>query len=313
MLPHSRLVLNGFPDNNLRRKYRDRVNGTLQTKFLTDPVAVQLETFNLGPLGVIVFDTSARRSERDAAQVAADGYDAVGVQFVISGRARIDTTAGTAIAEPGTVTILDFAQPFTVTDEDHRIVINVVVPRALFPVSGNDPWSQHGKAITPSHGRLLAAFMGCLYQDHANYRRTAGPMLGRAFLELLSVSQDIDDPGEPEVPFNKHSALIARAEKLVELRIASPDLTPAWLAGKLGLSRSQLYLTFQPFGGVAQFILRRRLAAAHAALSNPADLRRIGEIGYACGFATDAHFAKAFRARYGVTATSVRRSSSGHD
>ena len=58
---------------------------------------------------------------------------------------------------------------------------------------------------------------------------------------------------------------------------------------------------------LGQWIRDRRLQAAHEDLSDPANTRSIGEIAYARGFADQAQFSRAFRARFGMTASALRR------
>ena len=49
---------------------------------------------------------------------------------------------------------------------------------------------------------------------------------------------------------------------------------------------------------------------ARQALANPGDPRTISAIAYDCGFTNVAHFARAFREAFGVTASQVRNGSS---
>lgn len=296
-----------LPPDHARTAFAGRFEKILDTAFLTDAVTAKTERFSLGPLGVILLSASPRSSERRSEQFARDGFDDVGVHYAVSGAASGDANGRQLTSTPGSVMILDYSQPFSISDQDHRVVLNVAVPRALFPAVEDAIKGQHGVVLSPRAGRMLADFMNALADDHSVLPSTAGPALGSAFLSLLRVSQDFRHYDEPVALSQKTAAIIRRAERLVHAHIGSPDLNPAWLGNALHLSRSQLYTHFRSFGGVERFILLLRLRTAHAALTSPADTRRIGEISYACGFATDAHFARAFRAHYGETATSVRR------
>lgn len=100
--------------------------------------------------------------------------------------------------------------------------------------------------------------------------------------------------------------MIENVQRLIESRLASADLTPEWLMAKLNISRSDLYTLFEGQGGVARYMWRRRLEAIKAALLDPGDARRIGEIAYAHGFSSQAHFARAFQVAFGKTARATR-------
>ena len=101
-------------------------------------------------------------------------------------------------------------------------------------------------------------------------------------------------------------ALRRRAEMLLEQHFHDPAFGVQELAGLLGLSRSALYRLFEPGGGVAVFIRDRRLQRLRAALADPADHRRVAEKAYACGFADQAQFIRAFRRAYGMTPVEYR-------
>ena len=57
---------------------------------------------------------------------------------------------------------------------------------------------------------------------------------------------------------------------------------------------------------LGSWIRDQRLAAAREDLANASDKRSIGEIAYARGFADQAQFSRAFRARYGITPKEAR-------
>ncbi|MES2337071.1 MAG: helix-turn-helix domain-containing protein [Pseudomonadota bacterium] len=306
-LLHRQLVGQDLDGDAVRATYNDRLDGILETTFLTDQVSAVMEGFHLGPLSAIALVASPRRSERKAARIASDRFDAIGVQYAVSGRACGDAAGRAVTSDPGTVMILDYGQPFRITDAEPREVLNISVPRVMFPVADGTVADRHGMVLSSHGGAMLASFMAALARDHRSYPLESGPMLARIFLDLLALSQNSFPSDDIGVLPGKHAQTVRRAERLVDARIGSAEIGPDWLASKLSLSRSELYASFQSFGGVARFIMLRRLAAAHTALSDPRDSRRIGEISYACGFSSDAHFARSFRSQYGVTAGSVRR------
>nr|WP_246088860.1 helix-turn-helix transcriptional regulator [Phreatobacter stygius] len=85
-----------------------------------------------------------------------------------------------------------------------------------------------------------------------------------------------------------------------------PDLSSARLATALGLSRSALYQLFTPHNGVARYIQGRRLGRIHAMLADPAEHRRVADIAHDHGMASEAHFSRAFRKRFGYAPREIR-------
>lgn len=290
-------------ESDARRAYRDWLDGILDTEFLA-PFTAELDAFRLEQFSVLRLTASARRSIRTAARIAYDRYDSVGVQYVLAGRATGDANGRAVASEPGGVMVLDYGQPFTVTDLEPRTVINIAVSRAAFPAARTPPATLHGAVLTGASAQPLAAFLHSLAASLDTLPASTGPVLARVFADLLVVALSDLDVHKPN---DRDEQAIQRAERLVDEHIGAPHLDPGWLAGRLNLSRAEIYTVFDRFGGVARFIMARRLGAARAALENPADTRRIGAIAYALGFSSEAYFSRAFRTAFGITATQARR------
>lgn len=303
-LHQGRFDTRGLIEDEARQAYLDRLDGILDTVFLA-PFTAQMDAYRLGAFSVLHLIASERRSSRVQARIAQDRYDSIGVQYVVSGHAVGSAGKRRIVSDPGTIMILDYGQPFTVTDLEPRTVINVAVPRALFLERSSDPVTLHGAILTGPTALVLARFMETLGTVLPDVPKSCEAALARVFTDLLAVA--LGTVMSKDGVTDRDTRTIQRAEGLVDDRIGSVDLDPAWLAGKLNLSRSDLYAVMERFGGVARFILQRRLAGARAALENPADHRRIGAIAFAFGFSSEAHFARAFRAAFGATASEIRQ------
>lgn len=288
-------------EDEARRAYRERLDDVLATDFL-QPFEATLDAYRLNTFSVLVLEASARRSTRTAARIAEDRYGSVNVQYIRRGTASGNAGGRVVTSLPGTVMILDYGQPFTVTDHERRDVINIALPRAAFPARDAAEW--HGAVVAGPAATMLARFMETLGEALPLLPADTAPAMEQAFVALLTAAVGGGKTGAPDGP---DARLIHRAGQLVDDRIGSPELDPAWLAGKLNVSRSELYSVMERFGGVSRFILQRRLARARAALEDASDERRIGAIAFAFGFASEAHFARAFRAAFGTTASAVRR------
>lgn len=97
----------------------------------------------------------------------------------------------------------------------------------------------------------------------------------------------------------------AQVVGLVDAALGEPDLSPAMLVERSGISRSELYRCFAPAGGIARVIQHRRLRRAYRELARsdgPASIRRIGE---AVGFFDPSSFTRAFRREFGHTPSEV--------
>lgn len=94
----------------------------------------------------------------------------------------------------------------------------------------------------------------------------------------------------------------ARALSFIRRHLGSSRLTPQMVARAVGMSRSQLYRTFEPMGGVAHTIQEERLKAALRLLSKDTEARSIGGIAETVGIFDPSSFSRMFRRRFGVTA-----------
>ncbi len=99
---------------------------------------------------------------------------------------------------------------------------------------------------------------------------------------------------------------LERIQRHIASQLGAP-LTPDALCRAFGISHHRLYQLFAPLGGVARYVQQRRLHRAFQCLANPAYLRlRVAEVAARLGFASEAHFSRAFRTAFGHTPSDVR-------
>ncbi|MFT6675876.1 MAG: transcriptional regulator GlxA family with amidase domain [Sulfitobacter sp.] len=103
----------------------------------------------------------------------------------------------------------------------------------------------------------------------------------------------------------RHNATTARAEQMMEAALDDP-LPLAALARQLGLSPRALQLQFKRRLGVTPQAHYLTLRLSEAARLVTQTHRPLQEIALSSGFASQASFARAFKARYGVSATQMR-------
>lgn len=106
---------------------------------------------------------------------------------------------------------------------------------------------------------------------------------------------------------NAEEDLLSLAQAVIRDHLAIGKLSPDFLADRLGISRASLYRVFAPHGGIMRYVQERRLIAVRAALSDPLETRKLSRIAADLGFNSEAHFSRAFRQRFGITASDYRR------
>lgn len=273
------------------------------------PFRADLSAYHLDDLLFSRTALSAQQFERSAGMARRDALDHFLIQIYRSGGYR--GTAGERSVEvrAGEVSVLDLAKPMATRADDSQ-TLSLMVPRvlldALLPTD-----RLHGTVL---RGELAGLFADCaqaLYARLPALTAADAPVVIRPLLELFAgVAAPCVAPSAPPRSDPQELAL-ARAKRHVERHLAA-DLTPQRVAAAAGVSRAALYRLFAPAGGVARYVFARRLARCREALLDPTERRRIADIAYAHGFASEAHFSRAFRLRYGESPGETRASRRVH-
>ena len=129
-------------------------------------------------------------------------------------------------------------------------------------------------------------------------------ILARLRLLLVRPSKH-DTPCSDDV----NSLRLLRAERFIAEHLADAELDAEAVANHMAMSLRNLNRVFiQHDCSVTQWIWQERLALAHRQLADTArSSKPIGDIALGCGFSTQAHFAREFKQRYGITPTQHRQ------
>lgn len=243
--------------------------------------------------------------ERTPRHRAADGRDTY--SFILMREGGWSGVAGGREIQVGTgqVAVMDFAGDWRVagTAQDN---IFLVVPRAaLAGVLPHMP-ALHGRTLDGAGGRLLAEYMLALARHLPDMTVRDAPIVREATMALIAgaVGQLSFDEPAPAVAGNP------RVRAYIEQHLTSADLDVTRICRDLNMSRAALYRSFAGAGGIAAYIWRRRLEAAHARIADETDGTRVAEVAETYRFSSHAHFTTAFRRHFGYTPREARGSSS---
>ena len=263
--------------------------------------AIDMAAWHLGTMMTGTFRSSALRFSRSRALVGQSGLDHILVQLYVAGGFAGDADGRDVLVQPGNVVIFDLSRPFHTQTTDFTN-ISLLVPRAHFEAVFDEPLGLHGLVLSQDRHMvaILAAYLQALAErmPHLLPKDARAAAVATAGLTTTVLQEYADSPavGTPVVsPFRA-------AARHIDDRIHDPDLDVATLAQELAVSRATLYRVFEPVGGVASYIRRRRLTGAAMALADPANRRRTAaEIGYAWGFTSETAFNRTFKAAFGLT------------
>ena len=295
-----------YPVADRERMFVHVYSLAVMVEITAQPVHCRIELCQLPQIHLRVARTSAQRSVRLPETIRMDRHDFVGVILLRRGRISGDLDGAHVEVDAGEALVADFAKPSSLEHSDHEL-ITIGLDRTL--VEQRLGWlpALNGAVI----GRDAAEPLFRHMQELLDRIRAERPLRPEIEASALAdwIAAVIPAPGEALPPSRRAAddgRAFERAAAYIEAHLASEDLQPSAIWKAANVSRSRLYRLFAPVGGVARFVIQQRLLRAHEALTSPGDPRTISAIAYDCGFTNVAHFARAFREAFGVTATQVR-------
>lgn len=237
---------------------------------------------------------------RDQARIDATGADQIFLFFVEAGSIDVQPTWRGKPVTAGDILIVDLARPITIHQADHTYT-NFVIGRAMLPESIRHR-SLHGIVIPAEHP--LAGVVNCtahrLWDDSRRMTPEQCTAVLRSTLALLALAvEGHSSPERATIP------LKATVETLIDTNLGLPELSPAWIGARLGVSRASLYRALEAYGGVTTFIADRRMQQAWKLVTSELG-PPFAEIAAACGFRNASQFGRLFARRFGLSVDEAR-------
>jgi AraC-like DNA-binding protein len=216
-----------------------------------------------------------------------------------AGRGCVEHALGRTWLGPGDTVLYDPDRPHALAFEDRFAQVCVKIPRHCLMERGPN----HLDAVV---GQRLAASTG------------PSRILGAATLALLDEQDEGDDPLVAGLFLDTLSRSLAwvhrgtdsgaakafgrgdRVRRFIHENFRSEDLVPADAASALGCSLRQVHAICADLGtSFGRMLLATRLEAVRQAMVDGSN-ERIGTIAFDCGFRDPSHFARTFKARFGM-------------
>lgn len=251
--------------------------------------------------------TAGQRFERNSLKVATDNLDYYMLQTHLTGTQQVRRGKQNLHVKPGDLLVIDLAETHEGVTSDFD-QLTIIVPRHLLAPHLLHPDSQEGRVLSAeqplaqmavSHMKMLFELMGSFSEDEAVH--AMNPMVA-LMASALNGSADTVEKGKESIDANRCQQVRMLIEQQLAEKICVQDICE-----KFGISRAKLYRMFEPYGGISAYIQERRLRhCAHALVSPEQVKRHIYDIAYRHGFTSEAHFSRAFRARFGTSPSEVR-------
>jgi len=259
--------------------------------------------WRLGGMVLSVNSVPDSRFQRGAVQARRDQLDHFVIRVLREGRSLLRHPGFTASIGPGEPVLFSMEESWTTCWQGAEWV-SVTIPRDLHPHLARGLAALPRGPLRGAGATMLAEALLALPRQLETATEADLPVLGEIARSMVAACLLSGAPVPTEVMERSRKEQVRRA---VQAHIGSALLTPARLAGLVGISRSALYRMFENEGGVAQYIRDMRLAFAHEALRDPEQAHRgVAAIAEACGFPDPSVFTRSFRRAYGMAPRDVR-------
>lgn len=256
--------------------------------------------WNLGGMLIVQQRAPAHSYLRSAAKLRSSSIDHWYLVLPRTGRSWTEVDRRVAETQSGKLEIRSLGYPFRGRATDSESLF-LYLPRDLFSDAASTLDAKNNSILSGNFANLLVDYVNSI---EARLRSLTAEDLPRVVHATHSmIIACLAPPAEHAAAAEQLAsvALMERARRYVQNNLDAVHLTPDSMCRALGVSRSRLYQLFEPSGGVLHYIQSRRLLAAHVALSDPADSRRIVDIAEAFGFSSAANFSRAFSKEFGYS------------
>lgn len=230
--------------------------------------------------------------------------ESVFASVVLQGQAVFFHSGGCLTVRAGDIVLYDTARPYLFGFSTPMRKLLLDVPREVFAERFRSPGlpapiALSASQITPASRTLRSLLQGlttCEGPSHADD-------LALELLCLLVAERAGDRPASPTRLLH-----LLVAKDYIDRHLHDPGLNARRIAAALGISVRHLSRVFEPEGLTpGRYVMDRRLSKANTDLSDPVMARTtVAEIAHRHGFASQAHFTRVFRERFGRTPGAAR-------
>lgn len=240
-----------------------------------------------------------------SARVTADRFDHFALHLVLEGRLIGSAESRFDSAGPGELVMVDTARPSRTRAENLRL-LTISAPRAAVASVAGSNARLHGARIGRPHTQPLEGLLLGLLRSAPHLPTRAHPALRHALIEVIGAALTEFGPVRRRDTGAGRDARHAALSYAME-HLGDRDLNAARIAAAIGVSRPRIYRLFADDGGVAQFIMSRRLAAVRDALE-AGSAESLATLAQQHGFSDESHLNRRFTQAFGVPAGAYRRS-----
>ncbi len=245
--------------------------------------------------------------ERSPQTMARSGTDAIVVLVYLNVGFAFELDGQRLKVAPNDLVFFDLRQPLRIHAEKVDN-ISLVLPRQKLEELGVAVRDLHGYVLKSGVSKhlLLSHLHACI--DVAPRIPAADALaISDATVRLVAACCQGLSRRVLEEGGRSGLATLGEVKAYIEANLGDPNLGPGTVLLAFSLSRATLYRMFESVGGVAAFILERRMHKAFQLITAlDADKPRIKQLALDLGFAHPSAFSRAFKKQFGHSPQAVR-------
>ena len=261
-----------------------------------------------GMLGMshIVANGEIRARVERAAEHAAERR--VLLTFVERGTFEFEQDGRHALCGPQSLVLMDVGRPLEAAQQGSLEILSFILPTEFLQARVPDlpKVLTSPRPATHGAGAMLRDLMKSGWREGGGLDVNEARVLPGMLSSLIASVFVRDDRtlGEDK----QFATLYQRLQDIIHEEAHNPQLTPALVAARMGISSSYLFAVARRFGkSVRQSIIEHRLEGCRQMLGDPACARRsVTEIAFLWGFQDVSHFSRRFSARFGTSPKAYR-------
>ncbi len=303
------------PDERVRyweEQCRDNLVSFRCTSHADEGLVAQLSCLDMAAMRVGRTGANAHVIERTPEMIRSFPRDSIFVNLILAGETFVYQRGHCAKLQRGDVLLYDARHPYLVGGASHFDLLHIDIPAAdcqacLGRAEIRQPIQLDSRGSTAQlYSRTLSRSLLDLLDGPAVPRHSP-QALRQQVCELLRLMMGQAEGGSALSALSAGYLLAAKA--FIDEHLGDEALRAEHVAAGVGISERHLRRLFAVQGGsLADHLLARRLERARHDLLDPR-LRSctVAETAYRCGFASHAHFSRAFKLRFGMTPSEQQR------
>jgi AraC family transcriptional activator of tynA and feaB len=265
----------------------------------------EIEVGSLGALNLVGFQNSPLRVEHGPAHISRKCSEHLFLCRETSGSVSVEQEGRQITLQPGNMTLLDPALPYSASFAFGSRTLIVKLARRELQARLGKTRSMVARLIQlgSTEDSLTSSFSAGLPALAGQVRPVCGQLIAEFMLDLVAVSLAKAVEGTtPRVSSSKAMAIL-QIRAAIKTRLADPGLDVQSVADAVGLSvRYANALLASQDTSLGRLILTERLERCRQALGDPLQSgRSVSEIAFGWGFSDLTHFGRCFKKAYGMS------------